>query len=218
MTWHTGPEVRSTANRMEPWPQPDEAAVAKLPQRSQAELLDAIRHSIYTQPPTDWSKVTNLGVMRAVPEVKETVNLAQQYVNLRLRPAGAYRAARRDRLPRQFHRDARLQASPGDRRGIPRDARAVALDAPRLRRPGGGDLVRQEHDDLRAVSRTAARRVIDRQRTGGRTPPSNSGPHLMRPVCFSTFDFFHGLDCRRCALRLLPRIKSGVALRMRRSL
>jgi hypothetical protein len=86
MTWHTGPEVRSTANRMEPWPQPDEAAVAKLPHRSQDELLDAIRHSIYTQPPTDWSTVTNLGVMRAVPEVKGTVNLAQQYVNLRYDP------------------------------------------------------------------------------------------------------------------------------------
>src|ERR1043166_4554389 len=86
MTWHTGPEVRSTANCMEPWPQPDQTAVAKLPHRSQDELLDAIRHSIYTQPPTDWSKVTNLGVMRAVPEVKETVNLAQQYVNLRYDP------------------------------------------------------------------------------------------------------------------------------------
>src|SRR5438067_522436 len=35
MTWHTGPEVRSTANRMEPWPQPDAAAVAKLPHRWQ---------------------------------------------------------------------------------------------------------------------------------------------------------------------------------------
>jgi len=81
MTWHTGPEVRSTANRMEPWPQPDAKAVAALPARSQAELLDAITHSIYHQPPTDWSKVTNLGLMRAVPEVKETVNLAQQYVN-----------------------------------------------------------------------------------------------------------------------------------------
>ena len=29
----------------------------------------------------DWSQVTNLGLMRAVPEVKGTVNLAQQYVN-----------------------------------------------------------------------------------------------------------------------------------------
>ena len=80
MTWHTGPEVRSTQNRMEKAPQPDMAAVAALPQRSQAELLDAIAESIYTQPPTDWSKVANLGLMRAVPEVKGTVNLATQYM------------------------------------------------------------------------------------------------------------------------------------------
>jgi hypothetical protein len=80
--WHTGPEVKSTQYRMEPTPQPDMAAVAALPHRSQEDLLDAITHSIYTQPPTDWSTVTNLGKMRAVPEVKETVNLAQQYVQL----------------------------------------------------------------------------------------------------------------------------------------
>src|SRR6266446_10554982 len=80
LTWHVGPEIRSTANRMEPAPQPDMAAVAALPPRSQADLLDAITHSIYHQPPTDWSQVTNLGMMRAVPEVKDTVNLAQQYV------------------------------------------------------------------------------------------------------------------------------------------
>jgi hypothetical protein len=80
LTWHTGPEIRSTETRMEPAPQPDPAAVASLPHRSQPDLLEAIAHSIHTQPPTDWSKVTNLGLMRAVPEVKETVNLAQQYV------------------------------------------------------------------------------------------------------------------------------------------
>jgi len=80
LTWQSGPEIRSTATRMEPYPQPDMEAVAALPLRSQEELLDAIRHSIYNQPPTDWSKVTNLGVMRAVPEVKETVKLATQYV------------------------------------------------------------------------------------------------------------------------------------------
>jgi hypothetical protein len=80
LTWQSGPEIRSTAGRMEPYPQPDMEAVAALPQRSQKELLDAIRHSVYTQPPTDWSKVTNLGVMRAVPEVKEVVNLATQYM------------------------------------------------------------------------------------------------------------------------------------------
>ena len=84
--WHTGPEVKSTQYRMEPWPQPNMEAVAGLPHRSQADLLDAIAHSIYHQPPTDWSKVTNLGMMRAVPEVKNTVHLAQQYVSLRYDP------------------------------------------------------------------------------------------------------------------------------------
>ena len=80
LTWQSGPEIRSTAGRMEPYPQPDMEAVAALPRRSQEELLDAIQHSIYNQPPTDWSTVTNLGMMRAVPEVKETVNLATQYM------------------------------------------------------------------------------------------------------------------------------------------
>jgi hypothetical protein len=80
--WHSGPEVRSTQRRLEPTPQPDPAAVAALPFRTQEELLDAIGESIYRQPPIDWSQVTNLGALRAVPEVKDTVNLAQQYANL----------------------------------------------------------------------------------------------------------------------------------------
>jgi hypothetical protein len=82
LLWHTGPEVKSTQYRMEKTVQPDAEAVAALPFRTQPELLEAITESIYNQPPTDWSKVTNLGSMRAVPEVKGTVNLAQQYVNL----------------------------------------------------------------------------------------------------------------------------------------
>jgi hypothetical protein len=82
LLWHTGPEVRSTQRRMEPAPQPDAAAVAALPYRTQDELLDAMTESIYSQPPTDWATVTNLGRLRAVPEVKITVNLAQQYANL----------------------------------------------------------------------------------------------------------------------------------------
>jgi len=80
--WHTGPEIKSTQYRMEPTPQPDMAAVAALPHRSQEDLLDTITQSIFTQPATDWSTVTNLGKMIAVPEVKDTVNLAQQYVTL----------------------------------------------------------------------------------------------------------------------------------------
>ena len=82
LLWHTGPEVKSTQYRMEKTPQPDFSAVAALPHRSQDELLAAITESIYHQPPTDWSTVTNLGRMIAVPEVKGTVNLAQQYVQL----------------------------------------------------------------------------------------------------------------------------------------
>ncbi|HEU0218109.1 MAG TPA: hypothetical protein VFQ90_15730 [Stellaceae bacterium] len=87
LNWHLGPEIRSTAMRMEPpGSQPDMAAVKALPPRSQEALLDAITHSIYTQPPTDWSTVTNLGLMRAVPEVKHTIELAQQYVECRYDP------------------------------------------------------------------------------------------------------------------------------------
>ena len=67
LNWHLGPEIRSTQMRMEPSPQPDPEAVAALPERSQEALLDAIVHSIYSQPDTDWSKVSNLGLMRAVP-------------------------------------------------------------------------------------------------------------------------------------------------------
>jgi hypothetical protein len=82
LLWHTGPEAKSTQRRMEPAPQPDPAAVAALSARSQAELLEAISRSIYDQPPTDWSQVTNVALMRAAPEVKISVNLAQQYVDL----------------------------------------------------------------------------------------------------------------------------------------
>jgi hypothetical protein len=86
LLWHTGPEVKSTQYRMQPAPQPDMAAVAALPPRTQDELLEDITQSIYDQPPTDWSAVSNLGQMRAVPEVRHTVNLAQQYVQCRYDP------------------------------------------------------------------------------------------------------------------------------------
>src|SRR5262245_1354575 len=86
LMWHTGPEVRSTQRRMAPSPQPDAAAVAALPYRTQDELLDAITDSIYHQPPIDWLNVANLGQLRAVPEVKNSVNLAQQYVNFGYEP------------------------------------------------------------------------------------------------------------------------------------
>src|SRR5271168_325337 len=80
LTWQSGPEIRSTAMRMGPAPQPEIAAVPAAPSRTPEELLEAIKQNIYNQPPVDWSTVSNLGQMRAVPEVKETVNLATQYM------------------------------------------------------------------------------------------------------------------------------------------
>jgi hypothetical protein len=81
LTWQSGPEIRSTQMRMEGAPEPSEiAAIKAMPRRSQAELLDAVTQSIYNQPPTDWSQVSNLGQMKAVPVVKETRRLAQQYM------------------------------------------------------------------------------------------------------------------------------------------
>jgi hypothetical protein len=35
LTWQSGPEIRSTTGRMEPYPQPDMEAVAALPSRTQ---------------------------------------------------------------------------------------------------------------------------------------------------------------------------------------
>jgi hypothetical protein len=85
LTWQSGPEIRSTAMRMGPAPQSDMTAVQTSP-RTQEELLDAIKQGIYNQPPVDWSTVSNLGQMRAVPEVEEVANLAQQYVQCRYDP------------------------------------------------------------------------------------------------------------------------------------
>jgi hypothetical protein len=80
LTWHTGPEIRSTQYRMAPAVPFDPASVPASPHGSQAELLEAIAQSIYTQPPTDFSKFVDLDAMRAAPEVKATVNLALDYV------------------------------------------------------------------------------------------------------------------------------------------
>ena len=80
--WHTGPEVKSTQRRMETGPQPTPETIAALPWMAEDDLLNAVCQSIYDQPPTDWSKVTNLGLMRAVSEVKITLNLATQYMGL----------------------------------------------------------------------------------------------------------------------------------------
>jgi hypothetical protein len=81
LLWHTGPEVRSTQRRLEASAQPDLDAAAALPYRTQDELLDTITEHIYHQPPIDWAGAANLGQVRAAPEVKAVLHMAQQYVN-----------------------------------------------------------------------------------------------------------------------------------------
>ncbi|MDH3602550.1 MAG: hypothetical protein OEU26_23295, partial [Candidatus Tectomicrobia bacterium] len=81
LLWHTGPEVRSTQRRLEASSQADADAVAALPFRTQDELLDVLTEHIYQQPPIDWAGAANLGQVRAAPEVKKVIQLAQQYVN-----------------------------------------------------------------------------------------------------------------------------------------
>lgn len=87
LLWHTGPEVRSTQNRLEATSQADPEAVAALPYRTQDELLDTLTEHIYQQPPINWAGATNLGQVRAVPEVKTVIHLAQQYVDNGYDPA-----------------------------------------------------------------------------------------------------------------------------------
>ena len=68
------------AYRMAPTTLPDMAEVAALPPRTQEALLDAITQSIHQQPPVDWTATPDLVNTEAAPEVTETVNLTQQYV------------------------------------------------------------------------------------------------------------------------------------------
>ncbi len=82
LSWHSGPEIRLSEKKMDWAPQPDEATLAKLPRRSQPQLLEAIARSIETQPPYDFSTIgPRLDLMVAPPEVKETVALAAQYAD-----------------------------------------------------------------------------------------------------------------------------------------
>ena len=67
---------------MEPALQPDMDAVAALPHRSRKNCWRRSHRASTTSRRPTGPQVTNLGMMRAVPEVKDTVNLAQQYVNL----------------------------------------------------------------------------------------------------------------------------------------
>jgi hypothetical protein len=82
LAWSTGPEIRSSEDKMEWSCRIDDETMAKLPTRDQAALIDAIAESIENQPEYDLSVIGNAtGLMVAPPEVRETVALAQQYAD-----------------------------------------------------------------------------------------------------------------------------------------
>jgi hypothetical protein len=83
LSWGQGYEVRHLDRSMQ-WPvgaAPE--AIARLPRRSQTELLAAIADSIAGQPVVDLSKLTGSIADLVAPEsVHETIALAQQYAEL----------------------------------------------------------------------------------------------------------------------------------------
>ena len=89
LLWHTGPggEVDpvpdGAGRRSRTWTRSPPCRIA-----TQDELLEAITQSIYNQPPTDWSQVSNLGRCARCRKSRARSTWRQQYVNLRLRPEG----------------------------------------------------------------------------------------------------------------------------------
>src|SRR5439155_110004 len=137
-------------------------------------------------------------------QARRRAGTAVRRQRLRARPAD--RRARQDRLSRQLHRDARLQAPSGDVRGVLRDP-AVAALAP----PGG----------CRAGERDLARPHPGRVRPCGRGDAFLKHPHAHpRPVAASHGESscrLPGSDpgARRATLRGVRRTAAG-RLRVRR--
>jgi hypothetical protein len=81
LVWNTGPEVRMAQRMLAPEPQPESARVARLPFRTQNELLDEIATLIGRLPVGERLPAANLATWRSTDEVKEAAALAQQYAN-----------------------------------------------------------------------------------------------------------------------------------------
>ena len=134
---------------MQPAPQPNPEAVAALPHRTQEDLLDAITQSIYNAAADRLVHRSAISARCArCRKSRHTVNLAQQYVQLGYDPEVFMQRLAdivcHDNFT-EMHAFKHHQAVVEEYLQHPR---AVALDAPGLRRPGGGDFVRQEHGGL----------------------------------------------------------------------
>ena len=90
LTWNTGPEITLSLDKLEWSPRFDEETVARLPDRDQEALLDAIEESINNQPKVEDLGVAKLPQMRTAPELRESMALAQQYAERQYDPMALF--------------------------------------------------------------------------------------------------------------------------------
>ena len=144
LTWHTGPEVRSTQNRMEPPPGPGSGgrgrATSSQPGGSAGCARGEHLHPAADRLVEGHQSRSDARGARGQEEHREPRAAVCQP---RIRPGCADQPPRRDRRARQLHRDARLQAPSGDRGGVSRHPAAVAVAPSRERGPGVGHLLRR---------------------------------------------------------------------------
>ena len=91
LTWHCGPEITLSLDKIVWEPKASPETIAGLPHRSQDDLLSAIIESIETQPQPPDLRVRFLPGMRAPDEIRETLALAQQYSELGYEPMALFR-------------------------------------------------------------------------------------------------------------------------------
>ena len=176
LLWHTGPEIKSTQ-----YPH-DARAAARCRRRGRATAALAGRiarghHLQHRAPAADrlvhgHQPGPHARGARGARDGEPGAAIRR----LPLRPRGADAPPGGYRLPRQLHRDARVQAPPGDCGGVPQHAGAVALDASGVRLPGSSDLVRQEHGNVRRGAGSPARGVNE-QEGGEAVPPHTPLSH-----------------------------------------
>ena len=90
LTWNTGPEITLSLDKLEWSPRFDEETVARLPDRDQEALLDAIEESINNQPKVEDLGVAKLPQMRTAHELRESMALAQQYAERQYDPMALF--------------------------------------------------------------------------------------------------------------------------------
>ena len=158
-------------SNQKPAPQPDMAAVAALPARSQDALLDAISHHIYNQPPSrlvDGHQSRHDEGSQAHGQLLASANIRSRYDPEAL-IARLAEIVCHDHSPRCTPSSTISRSSKKN----PAPPTTMALDPPRVRRPGRGDLVRQEHGGLRGSCSSCS------------TPPGRElrGPRAPLVVC-----------------------------------